>query len=92
MLEEIKKIQGINHNEFDEMITIWIQAAQNDLESIGIVNTQENQDSLVKSAIVQFVLSYLDVVYSEMHDKSYRLLKDQLRHTREYITPSIESR
>ena len=44
MLEEIKKIQGINHNEFDEMITIWIQAAQNDLESIGIVNTQENQN------------------------------------------------
>lgn len=92
MLEDIKKIQGINHNEFDEMITIWIQAAQNDLESIGIVNTQENQDSLVKTAIIEFVLSYLDASYSDLHDKSYRLLKDQLRHTTEYITESIESR
>jgi hypothetical protein len=92
MLEDIKKIQGINHNEFDEMITIWIQAAQNDLESIGIVNTQSNQDSLVKSAIIEFVLSFLDVGYADLHSNSYRLLKDQLRHTTEYITPSIESR
>lgn len=86
MLEEIKKIQGINHNEFDSMITIWIEAAQCDLQSIGIVNT-ENPNSLVKNAIITYVLSFLDVDNSEMYGNSYSLLKDELRHTTEYITP-----
>ena len=39
MLEDIKKIQGINHNDFDDMINIWINAAKLDLKSIGIVDT-----------------------------------------------------
>ena len=62
MLEEIKKIQGINHNEFDTMITTWIEAAELDLKSIGIVNTLvSNPNSLVKNAIITYVLSFLDV-------------------------------
>ena len=86
MLEEIKKIQGINHNEFDNMINIWIGAAQDDLKGIGIVNTLvDNPNDLVKNAIITYVLSFLDVSNSEMYEKSYRLLKDELRHTTEYI-------
>ena len=84
MLEEIKKIQGINHNEFDSMITIWIEAAQCDLQSIGIVNT-ENPNSLVKNAIITYVLSFLDVDNADMYSKSYSLQKDVLRHITEYI-------
>ncbi len=86
MLEEIKKIQGINHDEFNSMITIWIEAAQLDLQSIGIVNT-ENPNSLVKNAIITYVLSFLDVNNSELYNNAYQLLKDELRHTTEYITP-----
>ena len=86
MLEEIKKIQGINHDEFNFMITIWIEAAQLDLQSIGIVNT-ENPNSLVKNAIITYVLSFLDVNNSELYNNAYQLLKDELRHTTEYITP-----
>lgn len=86
MLEDIKKIQGINHNEFDEMINIWISAAQLDLKGIGIVNTLiDNPNSLVKNAIITYVLSFLDVDNSEMYEKSYQLQKDVLRHTTEYI-------
>lgn len=86
MLEEIKKIQGINHNEFDDMINIWISAAQLDLKGIGIVNTLvDNPNSLVKNAIITYVLSFLDVVNSEMYDKSYQLQKDVLRRTGEYL-------
>ena len=86
MLEDIKKIQGINHNEFDEMINIWISAAQLDLKGIGIVNTLiDNPNSLIKTAIITYVLSFLDVVNSEMYEKSYQLQKDVLRHTTEYI-------
>ena len=36
MLEEIKKIQGINHNEFDSTINMWIESAKLDLKSIEI--------------------------------------------------------
>lgn len=86
MLEEIKKIQGINHNEFDDMITIWINAAQCDLKGIGIVNTLiDNPNSLIKNAIITYVLSFLDVVNADMYEKSYQLQKDVLRHTTEYI-------
>jgi hypothetical protein len=90
MLEDIKKIQGINHNEFDDMINTWISAAQLDLKSIGIVNTLvDNPDGLVKNAIITYVLSFLDVSNNEMYESSYKLLKDQLRHTKEYITGTI---
>lgn len=86
MLEEIKKIQGINHTDFDTMINTWINSAKLDLKSIGIVSTLiDNPDDLIKNAIINYVLSFLDVVNSEMYAKSYSLMKDQIRHTKEYI-------
>ena len=39
MLDEIKKMQGINHNEFDSTINNLIGSAKEDLKSIGIVDT-----------------------------------------------------
>ena len=89
MLEEIKKIQGINHNEFDTMINTWISAAQLDLKSVGIVNTLIYEpDSLIQTAIITYVLSFLDVQNSEMYGNSYLYQKDALRHTQEYIEVS----
>lgn len=86
MLEEIKKIQGINHSDFDNMITIWIEAAELDLKGIGIVDTEvDNPNSLVKNAIITYVLSFLDVTNAELYANSYALQKDVLRHTTEYI-------
>lgn len=86
MLDEIKKIQGINHTEFDTMINTWISAAKLDLKSIGIVNTLVDEpDSLVQTAIITYVLSFLDVPNSEMYAKSYSLQKDVLRHLQEYM-------
>lgn len=86
MLDEIKKIQGINHNEFDSMITTWINSAKLDLKSIGIVSTLvDNPDSLVQTAIITYVLSFIDVPNCEMYAKSYSIQKDVLRHLAEYI-------
>lgn len=86
MLENIKKIQGINHTEFDDMINTWINAAKLDLKSIGIVSTLvDNPDNLVETAIITYVLMFLDVSNSEMYAKSYSLQKDVLRHVSEYI-------
>lgn len=90
MLEEIKKIQGINHTDFDNMINIWIGAAELDLKSIGIVDTLiDNPDSLIKTAIITYVLSFLDVTNAELYSNSYALQKDVLRHTKEYIENAI---
>lgn len=90
MLEEIKKIQGINHTEFDDMINLWIESAKLDLKGIGIVNTLvETPDSKIKDAIITYVLSQLDVVNSEMYVESYELKKDALRHTKEYVEEGL---
>jgi len=90
MLEKIKKIQGISHNEFDDMINTWIESAKLDLISIGIVNTLvNNPDSLVETAIITYVLSFLDVVNSELYANSYSLQKDTLRHITSYISSEV---
>ena len=94
MLEEIKKIQGINHNDFDTMINSWIDSAKLDLKSIGIVDTivdtlVNNPNSLVQTAIITYVLSFLDVANAELYSNSYLLQKDVLRHTTEYIKEEI---
>lgn len=90
MLDEIKKIQGINHDEFDSMINTWIDSAKLDLVSVGIVNTKvNNPDQLLQTAIITYVLSFLDVSNSEMYAKSYNLQKDMLRHTTKYITKEV---
>ncbi len=87
MLDEIKKIQGINHTEFDSVIQNWIDSAKLDLKSIGIVDTFiNNSDSLINTAIITYVLSLLDVANADLYSNSYALQKDVLRHTKEYIT------
>lgn len=91
MLDEIKKIQGINHNDFDATIQMWIDAAKLDLKSIGIVDTLvDTPDDLVTTAIITYVLSQLDVVNAELYSNSYALQKDVLRHLTEYIVESDE--
>ena len=90
MLEEIKKIQGINHNDFDSMINTWINAGKLDLKSIGIVDTLvDNSDELIKTALITYVLSFIDVANSEMYSKSYIMQKDVLRHLSEYNMENI---
>lgn len=85
MLEQVKKIQGINHNEFDSMIYTWIKSAKLDLKSIGIADTLvNNPDSLIQSTIILYVISKLDVPNAEMYSESYSIQKDVLRHLKEY--------
>ena len=86
MLEEIKKIQGINHDDFDTMISTWIEAAKLDLKGVGIVDAYvDTPNSLVTNAIITYVLSFLDVSNADLYSNSYALQKDVLRHTTEYI-------
>ena len=90
MLNEIKKIQGINHTDFDDMINTWIDAAKLDLKSIGIVDTLvDNPNSLVQTAIITYVLSFLDVANADLYANSYAIQKDVLRHTTEYIVEGL---
>ncbi len=86
MLEEIKKIQGINHCEFDDTITMWINAGKQELINIGINEelVSSDSDDLIKSTVICFVLSQLDIANSEMYSNSYSLMKDTLRHVGAY--------
>lgn len=88
MLDEIKKIQGINHTEFDTTINMWISAGKQELINIGIKQSLLGElitDSLIKTTIIEFVLSKLDVVNAELYANSYSLLKDTLRHVSSYM-------
>lgn len=91
MLDKIKAIQGINHNDFDDTITMWINAGKQELINIGIdsVKVNSNNDDLINSTIICFVLSQLDVVNSEMYSNSYALMKDTLRHIEGYMANGI---
>lgn len=85
MLDKIKKIQGICHDDFDSTIDTLITSAQLDLKSIGIVNEKvDDPDSLIETAIITYVLSFLDVDNSELYANSYQYQKDTLRHLSEY--------
>lgn len=91
MLDKIKKIQGINHTDFDSTINMWISAGKQELLNIGIKSAFVNSetDDLVNSTIICFVLSQLDVVNSEMYSNSYALMKDTLRHVIGYMEDGI---
>lgn len=85
MLEEIKKIQGINNNEFDDIINNYINSCKLDLKAIGIAKEKvDEKDTLIHTAILTYALSFLDVNNSEMYSNSYNLQKDVLRHLSEY--------
>lgn len=85
MLEDIKKIQGINNNEFDTIIQNYIDSAKLDLKAIGIAKSKiDEEDKLITTAIITYVLSFLDVNNSEMYSSSYALQKDVLRRLTEY--------
>lgn len=88
MLNDIKKILGINHTQFDTILTNFIEAGKKDLIQAGIIqNKVVESDALIYSALVSFVLSMIDTYeYREMSANAYALQKDQLRHYTNYIT------
>ena len=90
MLNDIKKMLGINNSDFDSMIKNYIESARLDLEMIGIDKSKINQeDELIYSAIVSYVKSFIDVDNSELYANAYNLQKDTLRHIEEYQNNGI---
>lgn len=86
MLEKIKKIQGINNADFDSIIEGYISSCKLDLKAIGIAENKINSsDSLIETAILTYVLSFLDIANAEMYASSYNIQKDILRHLTEYM-------
>lgn len=89
-VDELKKIQGINHSEFDSIIDTYVSSCKNDLIAVGVSSKKiEDNDSLIHTAILTYVLSFLDVDRSEMYLNSYNLQKDILRHLKDYIKDGI---
>ena len=86
MLNDIKAILGINHNQFDTQITMFIDTGKDDLLHAGIVESKiVETDPLIYSALMSFVLSMIDTYeYRELSANAYAIQKDQLRHYQEY--------
>ena len=86
MLEEIKKMQGICNDEFDDIIKGYISSGLLDLKTIGVIESRLNEfDPIIRTAIKTYVLSFLDVKNAEMYAASYSLQKDKIRHIERYI-------
>ena len=88
--DDIKKILGICNNEFDTIITNYVQAGKLDLQEAGIIQEKiVDTDTLIYSALVSFVLSMIDTYeYRELNASAYALQKDQLRHYKDYTQAS----
>lgn len=88
MLNDIKKILGINNTQFDTILQAFIDAGKMDLIEAGIVSTKVVEtDKLIYSALVSFVLSMMDTYeYRELSANAYAIQKDQLRHYKDYIS------
>ncbi len=87
MLEDIKKMLGINNNDFDMIIKSYISSAKEDLVMTGIAESKViEQNPLIYSAIVSYVKSFIDVDNAELYRNAYALQKDALRHHIEYIS------
>lgn len=83
ILENIKKMMGINNSDFDDIINSYIESAVLDLESVGIAVSK--YDALIQTAIITYVKSHLDIDDAELFANSYFLQKDALKHTTEYM-------
>lgn len=104
ILTNVKKIQGINHADFDNQINSWINAGFLDLQRLGIVSsflsdstnpddssdTDESTKDLIVTAVTTYVLGFLDVPNAQMYMTSYKYQADTLRHIKEYIEASVE--
>lgn len=85
MLEDLKKALGFNNDEFDSIISNYIETAKLDLEMTGISKSKIIEtDKLIYSAIMTFVKSKFDIENAEMFYDSYLLQKDCLRHYSSY--------
>lgn len=90
MLTDIKKIAGICNDEFDTLIQNYIASAKLDLEMVGIDKSNINEkDKLIYSAIINYVMSFIDIDNSELYFNSYVLQKDALRHYKEYVSEEV---
>lgn len=87
MLNDIKKILGINNTQFDTILQTFIDAGIKDLIESGIVQSKVVvTDPLIYSALISFVLSMMDTYeYRELSANAYALQKDQLRHYTDYL-------
>lgn len=83
MLNDIKKMLGITNTEFDTIIQNYIDAGVRDLAMVGVKNPSVN-DKLIYSAVMSYVMSYLDSTNGELYANAYALQKDSLRHYVEY--------
>lgn len=90
MLEELKKILGLNNTEYDSIIEGFVKSCQADLVSVGIATSLvdsldgENPDPLIKIAAITYVKANFDEEAREALGASYDLQKENMRRKAAY--------
>lgn len=86
MLDDLKKILGINNNEFDSIINSYIASAKKDLEESGVDSTKSADITLplIKTAIQTYVQAFFDINNRDAYMEAYNIQKDQLRKNSSY--------
>lgn len=90
MLEEIKKLLGMNNTEYDSIIQGFVKSCQADLVSVGIASSLvysldgEDPDELIKTAVLTYVKANFDEEARGALGASYDLQKENLRRKAAY--------
>lgn len=88
MLNDLKKILGLNNTEFDTIVTNLMNSAIADMKSVGIAESKVvDTDPLIRTAIITYVKAHFDESKRESLQESYDMQKDKLRKTSEYLEP-----
>ena len=103
MLNDVKKILGLNNTQFDSIITGWIESAKEDLRSVGIASslidllkdgaTLPSDDlkyQVVKTAVMTYCQSQYDSEKRDMYYNSYEIQKENLRKKTDFKEPVVE--
>lgn len=84
MLEALKKLLGLNNDQFDSIIEGFVESAKEDLKSVSIATSLvdsidgDSPNELVKTAVMTYVMGRFDNSSELMN--SYDLQKDNLRN------------
>lgn len=88
MLEALKKLLGINNDQFDSIIEGLVKSAKEDLKSVSIANVLVDSidgstpNELIKTAVMTYVMAHFD--NSSELLSSYDMQKDNLRNKAQF--------
>lgn len=100
MLNDVKKVLGINNTQFDTILNGYIDSAKEDLLSVGIASslidllvdgatlpTDNKKYQLVKMAVITYCQAQYESEKKDLYTNAYESQKDNLRRKADFQEP-----